>query len=85
MRSFLRRCYKDQRGAHIVEVALAIMLFALIAAFGYFAFGDALADYYVILACEMGNSSSFIEAPAPGEGACGDVLPPEEPPGPPNP
>ncbi len=65
MRSFLRRCYKDQRGAHIVEMALAIGLFALIAAFGYFAFGDALADYYVTLGIEFGNGVSFIGDPAP--------------------
>ena len=79
MRSFMTRCYKDQRGAHVVEMSLAIGLFALIAAFGYFAFGDALADYYVTLVCEMGNSSSFIEAPEPSEGGCGGLLPPEDP------
>ena len=60
MHSFLTRCYKDQRGAHIVEVSLAVGLFALVAAFGYFAFGDALADYYVTLGFEFGNSSSFL-------------------------
>ena len=69
MHTFLTRCYKDQRGAHIVEVSLAIGLFALVAAFGYFAFGDAMADYYDILACEIGNSSSYIEAAEQGE--CG--------------
>ena len=84
MHSFLTRCYKDQRGAHIVEVSLAIGLFALVAAFGYFAFGDAMADYYVTLVCEIGNSSSFIEAPEQGEGGCG-VAPPPEDPGPPGP
>jgi Flp pilus assembly pilin Flp len=63
MRAFLTRCYKDQRGAHIVEMSLAIGLFALIAAFGYFAFGDALTDYYNTLSIEFGNGVSFIGTP----------------------
>jgi Flp pilus assembly pilin Flp len=60
MRSFLTRIYKDQRGAHVVEMSLAVGLFALIAAFGYFAFGDSLADYYDVLGFEFGNSSTFL-------------------------
>ena len=60
MRCFLTRFYHDQRGAHVVEMSLAIGLFALMAAFGYFAFGDALADYYVTLGFEFGNSSTFL-------------------------
>ena len=60
MRCFLTRFYHDQRGAHVVEMSLAIGLFALIAAFGYFAFGDSLADYYDTLGFEFGNSSTFL-------------------------
>jgi hypothetical protein len=60
MCSFLTRIYKNQRGAHVVEMSLAIGLFALIAAFGYFAFGDAMVYYYDVLGFEFGNSSTFL-------------------------
>lgn len=65
MRSFLTRFYKDQRGAHVVEMSLAVGLFALVAAFGYFAFADSLADYYDILGNEFGNASLFIDSAEP--------------------
>jgi Flp pilus assembly pilin Flp len=44
MRAFFLRFAKDEGGSHTTEMALAIALFALIAGFGFFAFGDALAD-----------------------------------------
>ena len=46
MRAFLLRFAKDEHGSHTTEMALAIALFALIAGFGFFAFGDALADFF---------------------------------------
>ena len=46
MRTFLLRLAKDERGTHTMEVALSIALFALIAGFGFFAFGGSLADMF---------------------------------------
>ena len=48
-RAFLSRLMRDERGSHTTELALAIALFALIAGFGFFFFGDALADFFVSL------------------------------------
>jgi Flp pilus assembly pilin Flp len=59
MRSFLTRFCRDQRGAHVVEMSIAVGLFALIGAFGFFFFGDALADYYVTLYCNFANGSLY--------------------------
>ena len=61
MRAFFLRFAKDERGSHTTEMALAIALFALIAGFGFFAFGDALADFFAKL------GSSFTQA--------GDMIP----------
>jgi Flp pilus assembly pilin Flp len=47
----------DERGAHSVEFALAIAVFALIAGFGFFAFGDALADFFVKVGTEFKNAA----------------------------
>jgi Flp pilus assembly pilin Flp len=47
----------DERGAHSVEFGLAIALFALIAAFGFFAFGDALTDFFVSVGTEFKNAA----------------------------
>jgi Flp pilus assembly pilin Flp len=49
VRSFLIRLAKDEDGSHTTEMALAIALFALVAGFGFFTFGDALADFFVSL------------------------------------
>ncbi len=49
VRSFLIRLAKDEDGSHTTEMALAIALFALVAGFGFFTFGDALADFFVQL------------------------------------
>jgi hypothetical protein len=38
----------DERGSHTTEVALSIGLFALIAGFGFFTFGDALAEFFAV-------------------------------------
>ena len=40
------RMARDERGSHTPEVALAIVLFALIAGFGFITFGDALAELF---------------------------------------
>jgi Flp pilus assembly pilin Flp len=56
MHAFFLRFAKDEGGSHTTEMALAIALFALIAGFGFFAFGDALADFF------QGLGSSFREA-----------------------
>jgi Flp pilus assembly pilin Flp len=60
MRAFLLRFAKDERGSHTTEMALAISLFALIAGFGFFAFGDALADFFVKLGTEFENAGDMI-------------------------
>jgi Flp pilus assembly pilin Flp len=60
MRAFLLRFAKDERGSHTTEMALAIALFALIAGFGFFAFGDALADFFVKLGDEFQNAGNMI-------------------------
>ena len=57
MRAFLLRFAKDERGSHTTEMALAIALFALVAGFGFFAFGDALADFFVRLGGEFSNAA----------------------------
>jgi Flp pilus assembly pilin Flp len=60
MRTFLRRFVMDERGSHTTEMALAIALFALIAGFGFFAFGDALADFFSKLGDEFANAGNMI-------------------------
>ena len=65
MRSFLIRFAKDKSGAHIVELSIAVGLFALVAAFGFFFLGDAVADYFDILRCNFANASTFVESGAP--------------------
>ena len=42
LRTFLTRLRKDEQGSHTTEMALAIALFALVAGFGFFTYGDAL-------------------------------------------
>jgi small neutral amino acid transporter SnatA (MarC family) len=54
--SFLARLAKDQRGGHTAQVALAIVLFALVAAFGFFFMGDAIADFFVALSRPFNNA-----------------------------
>ncbi len=60
MRAFFLRFAKDERGSHTTEMALAIALFALIAGFGFFAFGDALADFFNKLGTEFQNAGNMI-------------------------
>jgi Flp pilus assembly pilin Flp len=60
MRAFFLRFAKDERGSHTTEMALAIALFALIAGFGFFAFGDALADFFSKLGDEFQNAGDMI-------------------------
>ncbi len=52
--SFPIRLAKEEDGSHTTEMALAIALFALVAGFGFFIYGDALADFFV----SMGGSFS---------------------------
>jgi Flp pilus assembly pilin Flp len=56
MGSLVIRFAKDESGSHTTEMALAIALFALIAGFGFFAFGDALADFFFDLGTEFQNA-----------------------------
>jgi Flp pilus assembly protein TadG len=44
--SLLARLTRDQRGGHTVQMAIAIVLFALVAAFGFYSMGDAIADFF---------------------------------------
>ena len=60
MRAFLRRFTADERGSHTTEMALAIALFALIAGFGFFAFGDALADFFNKLGSSFSQAGDMI-------------------------
>ena len=48
-RSFVERLVKDDGGSHTTEMALAMALFALIAGFGFFFFGQALAQFFVAM------------------------------------
>jgi Flp pilus assembly pilin Flp len=60
MCTFLRRLAKDERGSHTTEMALAIALFALIAGFGFFAFGDALATFFFDLGVQFQNAGNNV-------------------------
>ncbi len=53
--AFLVRLGKDEIGIETVEIALAIALFALVAAGGYFIFGTALANFFTLLAGGFGG------------------------------
>ncbi len=59
--AFLVRLGKDESGIETVEIALAIALFALVAAGGYFIFGTALANFFELL----GAGFTGIELPTP--------------------
>ena len=54
-RAFVTRLMRNERGSHTTELALAIALFALIAGFGFFTYGDALADFFVALGGKFGT------------------------------
>jgi Flp pilus assembly pilin Flp len=60
MRTFIRRFAMDERGSHTTEMALAIALFALIAGFGFFAFGDALADFFNRLGSSFSQAGDMV-------------------------
>jgi len=47
----------DERGAHSVEMGLAIALFALIAAFGFFAFAETLTELFAKVGTEFKNAA----------------------------
>ena len=47
--SSLVQLTKNKKAPHTTEMALAIALFALVAGFGFFSFGDLLADFFVSL------------------------------------
>ncbi len=51
------RLITDERGSHTTELALAISLFALIAAFGFFFFGEALANFFKDLGTEFNTNT----------------------------
>jgi hypothetical protein len=61
LKFFLARLARDQRG-HVAQMALAIGLFALIAAFGFFFMGDAITDFFVALSGPFNNA--FVNAAA---------------------
>jgi Flp pilus assembly pilin Flp len=50
----------DERGAHSVEFGLVIALFTLVAAFGFFVFGDVLTDFFVGVGSEFKNAAGKI-------------------------
>ncbi len=54
------RLITDERGSHTTELALAISLFALIAGFGFFAFGSALATFFQSLAVSFSANTLAI-------------------------
>ncbi len=62
VRSFLIRLAKDEDGSHTTEMALAIALFALVAGFGFFTFGDALADFFVSLGANFDANTLAVPA-----------------------
>jgi hypothetical protein len=41
-------------------MSIAVSLFALIGAFGFFAMGDGVADYFITLKDNFANGSSFV-------------------------
>ena len=45
--SRLTRLVRGREGSHATEMSPALALFALVAGFGFFNFGDALADFFV--------------------------------------
>lgn len=57
LQSCLGRLWRYEQGSHTTEMALAIALFALVAGFGFFAFGDALADFFVNLGASFANAA----------------------------
>jgi Flp pilus assembly pilin Flp len=57
LRNLLIRWALDERGSNTVEMALALALFTLVAGFGFFAFGDALADFFVKVGTEFKNAA----------------------------
>ena len=61
---FLVRLVENEEGSHTTEMALAIALFALVAGFGFFTAGDALADFFVTMGRNF--DSNTIVAPAFG-------------------
>ena len=60
MGAFLLHLAEDERGSHTTEMALAIALFALIAGFGFFAFGDALADFFIKLGDSFSQAGEMV-------------------------
>ena len=54
--ALLIRLVKDERGAHTLEMALAVGLFALVAGFGFFFIGDAIADFLVDISTPFQNA-----------------------------
>ena len=59
---FLSRLATDEEGSHTTEMALAIALFALVAGFGFFTFGDALADSFVSLGSNFSGNNLAVPA-----------------------
>jgi Flp pilus assembly pilin Flp len=57
---FLSRFAKDEGGSHTTEMALAIALFALVAGFGFFAYGDALADFFFKLGSSFAQAGEMV-------------------------
>ena len=73
MRAFFLRFAKDEGGSHTTEMALAIALFALIAGFGFFAFGDALADFFTGLGASFRQAGDMV--PGFGVNPIGNPVP----------
>ncbi len=62
IRTFLTRLRKDEQGSHTTEMALAIALFALVAGFGFFTYGDALADFFVAMGRNFDGNTIMMPA-----------------------
>ncbi len=63
---FLSRLTRNERGSHTTELALAVALFALIAGFGFFALGDALAGFFAAIGDTIrGGMGIFPPPPEP--------------------
>jgi Flp pilus assembly pilin Flp len=60
---FLSRLTRNERGSHTTELALAVALFALIAGFGFFALGDALADFFTAVGDKIRGGLGFFPPP----------------------
>lgn len=58
MTRFISRLLRDDSGLETTEVALGIVLFAFVAGFGFFVYGDALADFFGTTGDQINNAAA---------------------------